>query len=405
MAFKKRTDQDPPRPNTTLDLSQAGLRMRRPAIVAAATLLLLCLLLPLSLRYLPDEPFRPAGVPNDAFWLAGSVSAGHRQFGTQCELCHQAPFQPVDNAACRDCHSAMPDHAASSAAPLAHTVAARDCSDCHREHSGAPHLLAASDQLCTHCHAPGRQLDGMLSPTAGSFGSDHPEFRPQGQTEVAGQHATGLRFNHAIHLDAAGVKGPAGTETLACADCHRPSAGEVSFDWIDYARDCQRCHALEIDSPDGTILPLPHGDSTAVRVFVARMLAAPAARDSLPAPQRQRPGASAERGAPPDPVSEVFRFRVCAKCHEIDETNTGPAVTTINWPRDFFAHARFDHDPHSTVECTSCHAAEHSDAAEDLLLPTLTTCRECHGDSNARQIDTACGQCHRYHGTADPADG
>src|SRR3546814_17359197 len=58
----------------------------------------------------------------------------------------------------------------------------------------------------------------------------------------------------------------------------------------------------------------------------------------------------------------------------------------------------FDHKPHETEECTSCHLAEKSGAASDLLLPDLASCRECHGGESARAaVPSGCAMCHDYH--------
>ena len=66
---------------------------------------------------------------------------------------------------------------------------------------------------------------------------------------------------------------------------------------------------------------------------------------------------------------------------------------------DYFLNARFDHEAHEQEDCTTCHAADQSDSATDLLMPTLASCRECHSGAEAVQaeVPSTCAMCHSYH--------
>ncbi|MEL0254275.1 MAG: cytochrome c3 family protein, partial [Novosphingobium sp.] len=76
-----------------------------------------------------------------------------------------------------------------------------------------------------------------------------------------------------------------------------------------------------------------------------------------------------------------------------------PSVMPVFQRSHYFLNARFDHEVHEQEDCTSCHAADSSDRATDLLLPTLATCRECHMGAEAQQaeVPSTCAMCHSYH--------
>ncbi len=64
----------------------------------------------------------------------------------------------------------------------------------------------------------------------------------------------------------------------------------------------------------------------------------------------------------------------------------------------------FTHDAHDKEECTSCHLAEKSSDASDLLLPGIKDCRTCHvGETGAslikvkKPVESTCAMCHDYH--------
>jgi predicted CXXCH cytochrome family protein len=61
-------------------------------------------------------------------------------------------------------------------------------------------------------------------------------------------------------------------------------------------------------------------------------------------------------------------------------------------------HGWFDHAPHRQTDCATCHGAERSRSANDLLLPRLETCRTCHGGESSGEVQSTCAMCHDYHG-------
>jgi predicted CXXCH cytochrome family protein len=63
-----------------------------------------------------------------------------------------------------------------------------------------------------------------------------------------------------------------------------------------------------------------------------------------------------------------------------------------------FPHGEFSHAAHQQEKCTSCHAAETSKHSEDLLMPEIKRCRDCHGDPGAdAKVQSPCTECHGFH--------
>jgi hypothetical protein len=109
---------------------------------------------------------------------------------------------------------------------------------------------------------------------------------------------------------------------------------------------------------------------------------------------------------------------ICTKCHQLasDEPQLS-AVLPAQIPQVWLKHAMFDHAAHRAVSCRECHAAAYPDApessetSEDVLIPGLENCRQCHGRRTKRagqvtggaQFD--CVECHRYHAGDAPFHG
>jgi hypothetical protein len=76
----------------------------------------------------------------------------------------------------------------------------------------------------------------------------------------------------------------------------------------------------------------------------------------------------------------------------------------------YLLHGWFDHNAHKTETCQTCHKAEGSNVATDLLIPDLASCRNCHvGENGAhlkpveKPVKSGCAMCHDYHiGPAAP---
>ncbi|MGQ0700636.1 MAG: cytochrome c3 family protein [Panacagrimonas sp.] len=405
-------------------LGEAGWRMRRPAYWSAGTILVLLLLLPLVLKYVPASAALGHWLPSDHLWSPGRVSNVHAQFQDRCETCHVGVFQQVRDESCLACHAATAQHGDDAAAMTQAGLDQRRCASCHFEHGGEHAVMPSHPGICTDCHATPKKFPSLAgSGTVEDFGEVHPAFKvsfigrtdstPKAMRETLSKSIrdhSGLIFPHDVHLNAKGVRDAEGkTEILACVSCHAPDPTEAGFRPQRYANDCQRCHQLDVHI-GGVPLLLPHGDNAAARSLLeAAVKAKPVSTEPYAAEsdQPRRPGDLADRGKAeggPDETEEVFEIRVCAKCHEIDRIPGKPlAVRPPDLRQSWMSMARFTHAPHKWVACDSCHAAENSANSDDLMLPQIDTCRSCHGGvDSSTQIPSTCIDCHRFHRAKTP---
>ena len=90
---------------------------------------------------------------------------------------------------------------------------------------------------------------------------------------------------------------------------------------------------------------------------------------------------------------------LCGECHVPAGAAGSLEVMPVTQPSRFFMHGWFDHEEHKQEQCTSCHAADTSDASSDLLLPEIGQCRDCHQGASAREaeVPSGCAMCHSYH--------
>lgn len=401
-----------------LDLRGAGLRMRRPAVLSAAAVLLLLLVVPLLLRALAVPGTVEAVLPSDTLWSSGRISNAHQHFAQDCAACHEKLFVRVRDQACLDCHAGVGDHTSHPQLMKVTGLDEQRCASCHREHGGTHAVLPEHPKICVDCHGrPERFADHVALAHVADFGGAHPEFRatvtrrdeggvPSSErvslAEMPGDE-TGLIFPHDLHLAPEGVRGADDVVVMTCRDCHQPDAGRVGFRSIRFERHCQDCHQLDVGIGE-EVLRLPHADSALVhRLVVDAVEALPdTAFDAAPQRgMRRRPGPAAARGDAPSAdelVSEVFSTRVCAKCHLVADAEPHPEVADVTLRDSWFVHARFSHAAHGWVPCSDCHAAGQSADADDLLLPGIATCRDCHtGVASRRGIQSTCIDCHGFH--------
>lgn len=403
-------------------------------------------------RVTPD-PDKPGQVVMDASWTPGALSTAHHKLEGQCESCHTDAFVAVRDEACLTCHEAIGDHAAQPRLTLArgpmswgdkiqrevadvfHKPGAGACTDCHTEHEGEGRMNPPAQQFCSDCHGSmDKRLADTKLPNAADFGKVHPGFQAAvlttpGQTKpervaLASNPRTfnGIKFPHALHLGAGG--GPSRMamrlgaragygKPLDCANCHTPSKDGVRFQPVQMETSCGSCHSLVYDRSGGNFRTLPHGD-------IGKMRAALASADRAPrrpvASGRRRPGEYAPGGlyygnfAPPQRNSVPLASRmlsvggVCSECHYPG----GTGVLPVTQPARYMAHGWFDHADHKREKCATCHKASQSNAASDLLLPDIKTCRTCHlGEDAAKpKVASSCAMCHSYHprGALPPVD-
>ena len=413
----------------------------------------------------PARAHPTGAVVADAAWSPGALSTPHAALETNCRACHNKSFTAVSDGNCKSCHATVHDHAdmrrlaavrpdLDFGARIRQTVASAfgrtpgRCVDCHSEHHG-PQMAATSQQFCADCHAA---LQSKLPDTkianVGDFTTAHPQFRPAVlQTPGANptftrvsldanpQENTGLKFPHALHLSGTNAVAQmarrqgqvqAGTAGLDCADCHTANA-DGSFRPVSMEQNCQSCHSLAFTRSDGNVRTLRHGDPASVVGELRDFYAV-----HPPAPPvglmggRRRPGdfaadilrasygsALGARGAQGDQaIRAVFQpGGACYDCHAVvapTDGGMGYRIAPVSLPQRYMLKGWFDHRAHTTQTCASCHAANTSNNARDLMLPKIAECRTCHAGENAHvgQVRSTCAMCHSYHmdpaGTAAP---
>jgi hypothetical protein len=393
----------------------------------------------------------------DTMWSSGSLSSAHSGLKDNCTACHVKPFEAVRDTACVACHSGIHDHAdpyrlARARPDLGRwarfqlavkekfNLPAGRCVDCHTEHEGPQTMPVTAQRFCSDCHA---DLNAKLPDTrladAGDFGRSHPEFRPALITRWDGERPllqrvpqslrpredNGLKFPHAMHLSrsngvaqmARRLGAPFGFGArLECKDCHDPTPEGARFQPVDMEEDCAMCHSLAFDRVGGTVRTLRHGQPDQV---VADLRDFYRGRNPRPPPSlapaaRRLPGEGsalrtriqfdrAVAGSGADrAIRAVFsRGGACYDCHRIDSPPPGSLnfrIRPVAFPTRYLHHGWFDHRPHATQSCASCHAAERSNSAADLLLPDLASCRTCHGgERSSKPVASSCAMCHDYH--------
>jgi predicted CXXCH cytochrome family protein len=394
----------------------------------------------------------------DKIWSSGHLSQAHAILAEKCTACHVKPFEAVRDTACLSCHTAIHGHAdpfrlARAQPDLtrwgAWTLAVKErlnlpagrCVDCHTEHEGPQQMPATPQRFCSDCHSG---LQGKLPDTkignASDFGRAHPEFRPALITGWSGERPqvrrmslasrpreeSGLKFPHALHLSASGgvaqmARRLAGDHgfgaALQCRDCHRAEPQGAGFQAVDMESDCSMCHSLAFARTGGTVRTLRHGDPAQVvadlRDFYRLRSTAPP--PSLAPAARRRPGSTMQaqqriqfsRGVHSAGVAEAVRAvfsrgGACYDCHRVQAPASGSLafrIQPVAFPTRYIRHGWFDHRPHATQSCSSCHAAGRSNSASDLLLPGIGTCRTCHGgERTSKPVASSCAMCHDYHG-------
>jgi hypothetical protein len=392
---------------------------------------------------------------------SGPISQAHSRFARDCSQCHDPALQPdplkpaVFNASidarCEVCHVRHTFHQADVVANLS-------CVDCHHEHLGAGPMQPVTDGNCLSCHGNaavmaasaqkglGLPAADFQAPTRDNLVYFQPPRPPMGYTQVfqsfegghpdfqiQREHLTdpnSLKFDHRIHLT--GNIPKVDGQKLDCAYCHKPDSHGAYMQSISFEKNCQACHALQIDPtlPDFQI-PHPTGDTRAdsVRDFLLTLptqyatyatdkkgltdpaqVAAFVNRHMLGIRQRVREGVDLEKEVfyadqrivhfgveAPSPTPERPLFPGCAYCHEVKSSLAQqPVVTVPVTPDRWYVHARFDHAAHITMSCEACHGQVlQSVKTSDINLPDKASCVTCHS-AKGRVVST-CATCHDYH--------
>jgi hypothetical protein len=102
-----------------------------------------------------------------------------------------------------------------------------------------------------------------------------------------------------------------------------------------------------------------------------------------------------------DAAANLFERQTCTICHDItldDDEDIPWQVKPVKLTDDWFPMAEFSHDRHKNMQCGSCHEADASPVATDVLMPDIESCQTCHGGEDADdRLQSSCVSCHRFH--------
>ncbi|VAW00981.1 hypothetical protein MNBD_ALPHA04-2264 [hydrothermal vent metagenome] len=405
---------------------------------------------------------RPDQFHADTMWSSGALSEAHHGLEKDCQACHVDAFVAVRDNTCLNCHEDdAPDHArpdrlltargdpegfakVGAAFAAAFNKPRGRCVECHTEHEGGGAMKATAQKFCADCHdgLDGRLVDTKLE-NATDFGDSHPQFRPAVLIRPGGKNPlrkrisldqkpteyNGLKFPHDLHLSKSGGVAQMGRRladkfdfgpSLVCKDCHTPDPKGVRFEPVDMKENCSMCHSLAFDEIGGTIRTLRHGESGQVRADLRAYYRStgPSRPINLGGMERRRPGAINDRRVASDyaravkfrpsranmAISQVFsRGGACFDCHGVtppsSRGNVDFGIKPVTQTDRYMHKGWFSHEAHNDEDCATCHNAETSGDARDLLLPGIKTCRECHGGEFAKTADvpSTCAMCHDYH--------
>lgn len=319
------------------------------------------------------------------------------------------------------------------------------CGTCHVEHVGNPLIdppqakpTLQETETCTGCHTDlNQRLKDTPLRNAPSW-PRHPEMSPRitmsaeplqvRRVSMADRprENNGLTFPHALHLSSgngvarmAQTTGKAGSSgALDCASCHVATPNGAGFKPVEMESACSSCHSLGFATAGG-IRQMPHGDVSRLVSFLSS--SGPPVTGARGQTPRRRPGeaVAARSGGRGGGLSAVQRMRgafspggSCYDCHTVSSGDAGYAIGAVHLADAWLTRGAFDHrtkehrlDRNGQPNCGTCHAAEQSSDARDVMLPRLATCQTCHGKPETPTTASApanCSTCHSYHAPARP---
>jgi Cytochrome c7 and related cytochrome c len=343
---------------------------------------------------------------------SGPLSESHAIFEKRCEVCHTQNFGGVPDKACSQCHdgAAHPAKLIDTGRPNRQV----HCAECHVEHRGRTSLAALSTGNCTACHSDiAAHSTGSKVKNVSAFRTGkHPEFR-----SISLPDARPLKLNHAAHM-------PAEPKTIRnmklpmkCGDCHvtdKTSPTNALLP-VTFEQNCKSCHSRELEFDVyqvlGKSVPAPHTkDAKAIRDIIVATYTKKLAED----PGIARRPLGNDLDPPPSSAawlervvrdSEQYLFgKKCGYCHVtggeglVQKVNRiqGRFVASKPESEPWLERGEFSHRAHRAVECESCHtAARKSAKTEDVLIPAMKSCLQCHGESGTTLDE--CSMCHLYH--------
>lgn len=383
----------------------------------------------------------------DKVWNPGHpLDNAHKPWANDCKVCHSFPFVQVQDSDCKTCHDKIGDHV-NKKTIHAHGLENQACTDCHKEHNGDDSLSRQNKLYtatnCAACHGDIKHsFDQTKTENVTDFAKKHPEFRyqiatanPEKLERVRYSEATplkeptALKFPHDVHLSDKGIKSPQGRVKMECNNCHKLNPDGLQFGTVNMKDHCQSCHDLKFE-PAISNREVPHGSVELVlntlREFYSYVQVNTVPIDNKPLtapinlvrPGKEMPvvqsfvrsnGSAHSRAA--DAAISLFEKTSCKVCHEVTrldekgrEGTTGRdlpqwKITPIAPSHPWLTKSQFSHAKHTVADCTDCHSAKTSKKAEDVLMPDIKVCRDCHTGSEreSNKLVSDCGLCHEFH--------
>ena len=189
---------------------------------------------------------------------------------------------------------------------------------------------------------------------------------------------------------------------------------------VSFEKHCSNCHDLKFE-PQAPDKEIPHGNITLAKEYVIGTYAEFALRGNFIESDNFKNDASTFRKLINDKpktkeekkaalewaeakTKEIIDGRygrgLCGECHQINDNVKTASwdIATVHVPKKWLPKSHFNHEPHKDRECTTCHNAKKSEKATDILLPSITTCQECHGgESTTSKVRSTCTECHGFH--------
>lgn len=433
---------------------EVGAFARRPlSWIAIGVVLVGFLILPLV--WSPAQsPWNTGDVSRGHAYIENDCQSCHSGMfqsvkNTDCMTCHHdigrhsppsMSMAALDEADCASCHLEHRGRQVDLAG-----LGSSFCSDCHSDLSSQIPVTAlrnASDFGEDH---PPFQLALVTDPLEEAISVD---VTP-GLKEVSG-----LEFNHLRHVGKAVSGRGDSSQHLQCGACHQPDAGGLYMQPIVFEDHCQDCHQLGFDAtaPAGFT---PHGDPAVIRdrirgFYANRVLNGDVKDAKVPRRlRRRRPGARltadeaelSKRWVDTKVATAERRFYekpgTCALCHTLEPTGAsdgGMGIAPIQIQDIWVPGSVFSHGSHAPFACIRCHPAAGvfdpeedsaltrpawsepksipyeliarepttpvSKVSEDILIPDMDVCRECHAGANVwggKKVPSPCSMCHPFH--------
>lgn len=221
-------------------IDQLGASQRTLSWLGITGALILLLVLPWAVSAWLGSDSAPT-VVSDALWSSGELHVSHQEaLGSDCQACHQRPFERVADSACVACHAQTSEHAP-SAVLAGESLSPQRCAGCHLEHNEPSTLLEPGDHSCASCHF------------SAGLGERHPQFEDY---PVLGLPA--VLFDHRAHA----AKHYAATKKpFECRSCHEVDLAGRAMVTTGFDAMCIDCHGKSGSSRSEKVLH--HGDQVA----------------------------------------------------------------------------------------------------------------------------------------------